>query len=33
MEIAVSDAGDVKVVRIEGRLDTQTAADAQTQLT
>jgi anti-sigma B factor antagonist len=33
MEIAVSDAGDVKVVRIEGRLDTQTSADAQTQLT
>jgi anti-anti-sigma factor len=33
MEIAVSDAGEVKVVRIEGRLDTQTYANAQTQLT
>ncbi len=33
MEIAVSDAGGVKVVRIEGKLDTQTFADAQTQLT
>ena len=32
MEIAVSDAGDVKVVRIEGRLDTQTSPDAQAQL-
>ncbi len=25
MEIAVSDAGEIKVVRIEGRLDTQTS--------
>ncbi len=33
MEIAVSDAGGVKVVRIEGKLDTQTFADAQIQLT
>ncbi len=32
MEIAVSDAGGVKVVRIEGKLDTQTFADTQTQL-
>jgi hypothetical protein len=29
MEIAVSDAGEVKVVRIEGRLDSQTSADAR----
>jgi anti-sigma B factor antagonist len=33
MEIAVSDAGEVKVVRIEGKLDTQSSPDAQTQLT
>jgi anti-anti-sigma factor len=33
MEIAVSDAGGVNVVRIEGKLDTQTFADAQIQLT
>ncbi len=32
MEIAVSDAGEVKVVRIEGKLDTQTSPDAQAQL-
>lgn len=33
MEIAVSDAGEVKVVRIEGKLDTQTAPNVQAQLT
>ncbi len=33
MEIAVSDAGEVKVVRIEGKLDTQSFPDAQAQLT
>ncbi|MFQ5932440.1 MAG: STAS domain-containing protein [Nitrospiraceae bacterium] len=33
MEIAVSDAGEVKVVRIEGKLDTQSSPDAQAQLT
>ena len=33
MEITVTDAGEVKVVRIEGKLDTQTSADAQAQLT
>ncbi len=32
MEIAVSDAGEIKVVRIEGKLDTQTSPDAQAQL-
>ncbi len=33
MEITVSDAGGVKVIRIEGHLDTQTSPDAQAQLT
>ncbi len=33
MEITVTDAGEVKVIRIEGHLDTQTSADAQAQLT
>ena len=33
MEIAVSDAGEVKVIRIEGKLDTQSSPDAQAQLT
>ena len=33
MEIAVSDAGEIKVIRIEGKLDTQSSPDAQTQLT
>ncbi len=33
MEIAVSDAGEIKVVRIEGKLDTQSSPDAQAQLT
>jgi anti-anti-sigma factor len=33
MEIAVSDAGEVKVIRIEGKLDTQTSPHAQAQLT
>jgi anti-anti-sigma factor len=33
MEIAVSDAGEVKVVRIEGKLDTQTSPNVQVQLT
>lgn len=33
MEIAVSDAGEVKVVRIEGKLDTQTSPNVQAQLT
>ena len=33
MEITVTDAGGVKVIRIEGHLDTQTSPDAQTQLT
>ncbi len=33
MEIAVSDVGEVKVVRIEGQLDTQSSPDAQAQLT
>jgi anti-sigma B factor antagonist len=32
MEITVTDAGGVKVIRIEGHLDTQTSADAQAQL-
>lgn len=32
MEIAVSDAGEVKVVRIEGKLDTQTSPNVQAQL-
>jgi anti-sigma B factor antagonist len=33
MEITVTDAGEVKVIRIEGKLDTQSSPDAQTQLT
>ncbi len=33
MEIAVSDAGEIKVVRIEGKLDTQSSPHAQAQLT
>jgi anti-anti-sigma factor len=33
MEITVTDAGGVKVVRIEGQLDTQTSPHAQAQLT
>ncbi len=33
MEITVTDAGEVKVIRIEGKLDTQTSSDAQAQLT
>ncbi len=33
MEITVTDAGGVKVVRIEGQLDTQSSPDAQAQLT
>ncbi len=33
MEITVTDAGEVKVIRIEGHLDTQSFPDAQTQLT
>ncbi len=33
MEITVTDAGEVKVIRIDGHLDTQTSPDAQAQLT
>ncbi len=33
MEITVTDAGEVKVIRIDGHLDTQTSAGAQAQLT
>ena len=33
MEIAVSEAGDVKVLRIDGKLDTKTSPDAQALLT
>ncbi len=33
MEIAVSDAGEVKVLRFEGKLDTKTFPDAQALLT
>ncbi len=33
MEITVTVAGEVKVIRIEGKLDTQSSPDAQTQLT
>ncbi len=33
MELTVGDAGAVKVVRIEGKLDTQTAPDAEAELT
>ena len=32
MEITVTVAGEVKVIRIEGKLDTQTSPDVQTQL-
>ncbi len=32
MEITVTDAGEVKVIRIEGHLDTQSSPDVQTQL-
>ena len=33
MELTVGDAGAVKIVRIEGKLDTQTSPDAEAQLT
>lgn len=33
MEIAVNDAGEVKVLRIDGKLDTKTSPDAQALLT
>jgi len=33
VEIAVSEAGDVKVLRIDGKLDTKTSPDAQALLT
>ena len=33
MEITVSDAGEVKVVRIEGELDTVTSPEAEAKLT
>ncbi len=33
MKLTVGDAGEVKIVRIEGELDTQTSPDAETQLT
>ena len=33
MEIAVSEAGDVKVLRVDGKLDTKTSPDAQALLT
>ena len=33
MELSVGDAGEVKIVRIEGKLDTQTSSDAEAQLT
>ncbi len=33
MEITVTVAGEVKVIRIEGKFDTQTSPDVQTQLT
>ncbi len=33
MKITVSDVGEVKVVRMEGSLDTQTSPEAQTQIT
>ncbi len=32
MEISVSDVGEVKVVRMEGSLDTQTSPEAQSQI-
>ena len=33
MELTVGDAGAVKIVRIEGKLDTQTSPDAEARLT
>ncbi len=33
MKLTVGDAGEVKIVRIEGKLDTQTSPDAEAQLT
>ncbi len=33
MILTVGDAGDVKIVRIEGELNTQTTSDAEAQLT
>jgi len=33
VKITVSDVGEVKVVRMEGSLDTQTSPEAQTQIT
>ena len=33
MELDVGDAGGVKIVRIEGKLDTQTSLDAEAELT
>lgn len=33
MILTVGDAGEVKIVRIEGELDTQTSPDAEAQLT
>ncbi len=33
MEIAVSEAGEVKVLRVDGKLDTKTSPDAQALLT
>ncbi len=33
MKLTVDDAGEVKIVRIEGELDTRTSPDAEAQLT
>ena len=33
MKLTVSDVGEVKIVRIEGELDTRTSPDAEAQLT
>ena len=33
MKLTVGDAGEVKIVRIEGELNTQTSPDAEAQLT
>ena len=33
MDIAVNDVGEVKVLRIDGKLDTKTSPDAQAMLT
>ncbi len=33
MKLTVGDAGEVKIVRIEGELDTQTSPDAEAELT